>query len=111
VTVRLQGSCGNSAFWREVRRRVEDGRDTVPSHALTWSVVVRRKTTSDDRVLVASGEAEDPSDYWAVYVDDEALELTVCVSHEHEFDLTSAATAEFLIELLSHASDPIADKN
>jgi hypothetical protein len=109
--VRLQGSCGKSAFWQEVRRRVEENRDTVPTHALTWTITVRRKTPSDDRQLESSGDVDDPSDYWAVYVNDEALELTVCVPRDHEPDLTSAAAANFLIELLGHAAEANADTN
>lgn len=109
MTVTLRGSCQKSAFWQEVRGRVKDLHDTMPPNALTWTITVRRKTPSDDRQLASSGEVDDPSDYWAVYVNDEALELTVCVSPDHEPDLTSAATANLLIELLGHASDATAD--
>jgi hypothetical protein len=105
VRLKLSEECAACEVWRQVQHLVNQDIATGPVAA--WTVTVRAKTDTDDRMLVEDGEADDPTDYWAVYVDHTSSELTLCVPRRCEPAVLSPLhLAGFLLELLRHAADP-----
>jgi hypothetical protein len=80
--------------------------DALPPHVPGWSVTLRRKVPADDVELIGAGEANDPTNYWVVFINDDLKDVTIGVPTDDDEDLAGAtATARFLVELLDHLAN------
>jgi hypothetical protein len=106
MELRLNGECGESDFWREVRECVEAMADALPPQARGWSVTLRRKVPADNVELIGAGEPDDPTDYWVVFINDDIKDITIGVPTDDDEDLAGATTtARFLVELLDQVAN------
>ena len=108
MPIGLAGTVAEANIWRHVSGIVEDWLEASATSAAEWSVTVRRKIPTDDESLLLDGEADDPADYWAVFVDYETQTLVVAVPVEGDENLIGPGeTAACLIQLLCDATEPL----
>ena len=112
MRIELVGNVNDSPLWRAVSRTAGEWLNACPATEAGWTIRVRRKSSSDDDMLVVDCEGYDPRDYWAVVIDQEARKVDVAVAVDRDDDLAGPnEIAEFLIALVSGAADSLADSN
>ena len=110
MRLELVGNLNDSPLWRTVGRTAGEWLDACPATAAGWTISVRRKSSSDDDILVVDCEGDDPTDYWAVFIDQEVRKVDVAVAVDGDDDLAGPdEIAEFLLALLSGAADAVVD--
>jgi hypothetical protein len=108
VAVRLEVSCAASPFWQKVRDVVDHVLAAQVMPASRWTLTIRRQNAADARMLVEM-ERDSPADHWAVFINDDAMEVTVAVALALDGDDDLAPpdkTAAFLVVLLDHVAEP-----
>lgn len=110
MRLELVGNLNDSPLWRTVGQTAGEWLNACPATAAGWTMSVRRKSSSDDDILVVDCEGDDPRDYWAVFIDQEVRKVDVAVAVDGDDDLAGPSEiAEFLLALLSGAADAVAE--